>query len=177
MKNLYQQNERAKKIHNKMKIGSRNIDLLRITIFLASFLWLTLLSPVTVLAIRQQDQASKPQAHFYNVDREVTIEGQVEDLKFDTRYEGKSHFLILMVRDKISGELIEVETAPAWFFQTDIHKGENIRLVGSVVEENQGKKLMLAREIKINNRTIILRDRRGFPAWSRGPGRRKGFGD
>lgn len=177
MKNPYQQNERVKKIHNKMKIESRKINLLMLTVFLSSFLWFTLLSPAKVLALRQQDQASKPQAHFYNVDREVTIEGQVEDLRFDTRYEGKSHFLILMVRDKSSGELIEVETAPAWFFQTDIHKGESVKLVGSVVEENQGKKLMLAREIRINNRTIILRDRRGFPAWSRGRGRGKGFGD
>lgn len=121
----------------------------------------------------EQTQTRKPEAHFYNVDRETTIEGQVEDLRFEARYEGKSHFLILMVRDKNSGELIEVETAPAWFFQTDIHKGEKVRLVGSISEEGSGKKVILAREIRINNRTITLRDRRGFPTWSGGRGRRR----
>lgn len=128
-------------------------------------------------AIQEQQQVVKTQPHFYNVDREITVEGQVEDLKFESRYEGKGHFLILMVKDKISGQLLEVETAPAWFFKTDIHKGEKIRLIGSLTEgEKQGKKLVIAREIRINNQTITLRDRRGFPTWSRGQGRKHGPG-
>jgi len=123
--------------------------------------------------LQEQPPASRP--HFYNVDREVTIEGQVDDIKFETRYEGRSSFLILLVKDKNSNELVEVETAPAWFFRTDIHKGEKIRLVGSLAEEQkEGRKLVIAREMRISNQTITLRDRRGFPAWSRGQGRRRG---
>lgn len=122
-----------------------------------------------------QDQQVKARPHFYNVDREVTIEGQVEELKFEARYEGKGHFLILIVMDKNNNELVEVETAPAWFFRIDVHKGERIRLIGSLAEEQEGgKKLVIAREMKINNQTIIFRDRRGFPTWSRGQGQRKG---
>lgn len=122
---------------------------------------------------QEQPPASRP--HYYNIDREVTLEGQVEDIKFETRYEGRSSFLILLVKDKNSNELVEVETAPAWFFRTDIHRGEKIRLVGSLAEEQkEGRKLVIAREMRISNQTITLRDRRGFPAWSRGQGRKRG---
>ncbi|MBC7348798.1 MAG: hypothetical protein H5U05_02365 [Candidatus Aminicenantes bacterium] len=126
-------------------------------------------------AAGRQEQPPASRHHFYNVDREVTIEGQVEDIKFESRYESRSSFLILMVKDKISNELVEVETAPAWFFRTDIHQGEKIRLVGSLAgEQKEGRKLVIAREMRISNQTITLRDRRGFPAWSRGQVRRRG---
>ncbi len=114
------------------------------------------------------------QPRYYNVDREITVEGQIEDLRFENRYEGRGNFLVLVVRDKNSQELLEVETAPAWFFRTDIHKGETIRLIGSLSEEQiDGKKVVVAREVRINNQTITLRDRRGFPSWSRGRGPRR----
>ncbi|MGB9893494.1 MAG: hypothetical protein ACPLRA_03710 [Candidatus Saccharicenans sp.] len=122
-----------------------------------------------------QNPQAKSKPHFYNIDREITVEGQIEDLRFESRYEGQGHFLILTVKDKKSDELLEVETAPAWFFRIDIHKGEKIRFTGSLLEDqNQGKKMVIAREVKINNQTITLRDRRGFPTWSGGQGRRKG---
>lgn len=148
---------------------------------LSGFLVTLLLSPLPTLA--QQNPPAESQAesqtqtrpHFYDVDREVTIEGQIEDLRFENRYEGKGNFLVLLVKEKGSGELLEVETAPAWFFRTDIHKGERIRLTGSLTEERKdGRKLVMARELKIGNQTITLRDRRGFPTWSRGQGRRRG---
>lgn len=123
----------------------------------------------------QVNPQAQTRPHFYDVDREVTIEGQIEDLRFENRYEGKGNFLVLLVKEKSGGELVEVETAPAWFFRTDIHKGEKIRLVGSVTEEGKdGRKLVIARELRIGSQTITLRDRRGFPTWSRGQGRRRG---
>lgn len=123
----------------------------------------------------QTNPEAQIRPHFYDVDREVTIEGQIEDLRFENRYEGKGNFLVLLVKEKSGGELVEVETAPAWFFRTDIHKGEKIRLVGSVTEDSKdGRKLVIARELRIGNQTITLRDRRGFPTWSRGQGRRRG---
>lgn len=123
----------------------------------------------------QVNPQAQTRPHFYDVDREVTIEGQIEDLRFENRYEGKGNFLVLLVKEKSGSELVEVETAPAWFFRTDIHKGEKIRLVGSVTEEGKdGRKLVIARELRIGNQTITLRDRRGFPTWSRGQGRRRG---
>lgn len=123
-------------------------------------------------------QAGWPQARpglpYYNVDREITIEGQIEDIRFEQRYEKRASFLILQVKDKNSGEIYEVETAPAWFFQVDFHQGEKIRLVGSLAEVNGGqKKLIMAREMRLQNQTITLRDRRGFPAWSGGQGRQR----
>jgi len=67
---------------------------------------------------------ARPGLPYYNVDREITIEGQIEDIRFEQRYEKRASFLILQVKDKNSGEIYEVETAPAWFFQVDFHQGE-----------------------------------------------------
>lgn len=154
-----------------MKYKKAKVRRGELTLVFAFFFLFFLIRPGLALAFGQQTQAGKNQTHFYNVDRETTVEGQVVDLKFDARYQGKGHFLILMVKDSKSGEMFEVETAPAWFFHTDIHKGEKIRLIGSVAEDGQGQKFIMAREIRINNRTITLRDQRGFPAWSGGRGR------
>jgi len=173
MINHYQQNEKRKSVLTKMKYKKRKTRSRELTLAFAFLTLFFLIRPWLAPASGLQAQDRKAHPHFYNLDRETTFEGQVEDLKFEARYEEKGHFLILMVRDSSSKELVEVETAPAWFFQTDIHKGEKIRLIGSVAEDGQGQKFIMAREIRINNRTITLRDQRGFPAWSGGRGRRR----
>ncbi|MDD8030649.1 MAG: hypothetical protein PHQ25_01450 [Acidobacteriota bacterium] len=143
----------------------------KITMILA--LAIIIFLPITgdLTAELRQEKPGRP---FYNVDREITIEGQIEDIRFEQRYEKRASFLILKVRDKNTGEVYEVETAPAWFFQVDLHKGENIRLIGSLAEvDGEQKKLIMAREMRVQNQTITLRDRRGFPAWSGGQGRQR----
>jgi hypothetical protein len=137
-----------------------------------------ILAMFSLFLLAGEMQAGWPQARpglpYYNVDREITIEGQIEDIRFEQRYEKRASFLIMQVKDKNSGEIYEVETAPAWFFQVDFHQGEKIRLVGSLAEVNGGqKKLIMAREMRLQNQTITLRDRRGFPAWSGGQGRQR----
>jgi hypothetical protein len=143
----------------------------KITIILALAIAIFLPLAGDQMAELGQERLGRP---FYNIDREITIEGQIEDIRFEQRYEKRASFLILQVKDKISSEIYEVETAPAWFFQVDLHQGEKIRLVGSLVEVNGGqKKLIMAREMRVQNQTITLRDRRGFPAWSGGQGRQR----
>ncbi|MBC7363734.1 MAG: hypothetical protein H5U07_04220 [Candidatus Aminicenantes bacterium] len=173
MKNDYTQNEKRKSLQVEMKYKKRKIRWSKLALAFVLIFAFFSFKPWLIPTLGQQTKTEKPQRHFYNVDRETTVEGQVVDIKFEARYEGKGHFLILLVKDSSSGEEVEVETAPAWFFQTDIHQGEKIQLIGSLAEEEQGKKVIMAREIKINNRTITLRDRRGFPAWSGGRGRRR----
>ena len=143
----------------------------KITIILALVIIIFLPPAGSVMAELRQEKPGRP---FYNVDREITIEGQIEDIRLEQRYEKRASFLILQVRDKNSGQIYEVETAPAWFFQVDFHQGEKIRLIGSLAEVNGGqKKLIMAREMRLQNQTITLRDRRGFPAWSGGQGRQR----
>ncbi|MDI6846376.1 MAG: hypothetical protein QME28_09590 [Candidatus Saccharicenans sp.] len=138
------------------------------------FIFIFLSVASTISAPNRWLHAEQAQPRYYNLDREITVEGQVEDLRFENRYEGKGAFLVLFVRDKNSQELLEVETAPAWFFRTDIHKGEKIRLTGSLSEDQKdGRRVVVAREIRINSQTITLRDRRGFPAWSRAKGKKR----
>ncbi len=174
------------KIHKKVSLKIKKVGRgqswqrrLGILFGLLLMVLFSLFGPASAQENSSGENQTNPQAqtrpHFYDVDREVTVEGQIEDLRFENRYEGKGNFLVLLVKEKNNNELLEVETAPAWFFRTDIHKGEKIRLVGSVTEESKdGRKLVIARELRIGNQTITLRDRRGFPTWSRGPGRRRG---
>lgn len=155
-------------------ISNRPRTIKSVSILSVFFIFIFLSGASIISAPNRWLNAEQAQPRYYNVDREITVEGQIEDLRFENRYEGRGAFLVLFVRDKNSQELLEVETAPAWFFRTDIHKGEKIRLIGSLSEEQiDGKKVVVAREIRINNQTITLRDRRGFPAWSRGKGQRR----
>jgi hypothetical protein len=179
MKKVCLQKEKQPRVM-KILTNRATPEKLPIYFYLTLSLLLILVAFPLITIAASEDQVSSPQGRpdrpqpYYNIDRETTIEGQVEDLKFESRYEGKAHFLILLVKDKKTDEVIEIETAPAWFFQADIHRGERIKLIGALIEDSQGKKMVMAREIKIKNRTIILRDRRGFPAWSGGKGRRRG---
>lgn len=123
----------------------------------------------------QANQQAQTRPHFYDVDREVTIEGQIEDLRFENRYEGKGNFLVLLVKEKSGGEPGGGGNGPGLVLPHRPSQRRKIRLVGSVTEEGKdGRKLVIARELRIGNQTITLRDRRGFPTWSRGQGRRRG---
>ncbi len=140
----------------------------RVRLFLAALIVLT------QLVLSQQP------AHFYNIDKETKLEGTVEELRLEPRYENTAPFLILLVRQKDTHQVYHVEISPAWFFSHDIHKGEALKIVGSVYTKGDGSQNIIAREVHYLGKTYALRDKRGFPNWRGGPGgrqkRRRGNG-
>ena len=42
--------------------------------------------------------AAQDRTHFYNVDTETTLEGRVEEILLEPRYENTANFLVLIVK-------------------------------------------------------------------------------
>ena len=132
------------------------------------------------LPLAGQTTAPTPsQPHFYDIDTEIKVEGTVSEVRFEPRYENRAPFLIVRLAEKGTGRMFVVEISPAWFFDRDIHKGETMRVTGSLLTgaEAAGATGLIAREVQSQGEKIAVRDKRGFPNWSGGPmrrGRRKG---
>jgi hypothetical protein len=115
-------------------------------------------------------------AHFYDTGSEIRVEGSVRNIRFEPRYEGTAPFLILDLEEKTSGRLFQVEVSPAWFFSRDIHAGEPVKILGSLISKAGQPLLLMAREVQAQGETIAVRDRSGFPNWrggAKGTPRRK----
>jgi hypothetical protein len=80
---------------------------------------------------------------------------------------GRSTGTHLMVKGK--NVTREVHVGPTWYLQQkgiSFSKDERIEVTGSQVKY-EGAEVIIAREIKANDKTITLRNEEGFPAWSR----------
>jgi hypothetical protein len=110
---------------------------------------------------------------FYNVDNEVRFEATVREIVLEPRYKGTAPFLVLRVEASEQAKKYNVEISPSWFFGQDIHGGEKVRVVGSLVESAEGVPTVIAREIRLRGETFTLRDKRGFPSWHEGAQRKR----
>jgi hypothetical protein len=119
--------------------------------------------------------AAQPGGQFYNVDKEVRIEGPVREIILEPRYKGTAPFLVLGVEDSASAKRYNVEVSPSWFFGQDIHGGEKVKVVGSLSETPRSVPTIIARELQLRGETFKLRDKRGFPNWQGGPQRKRGI--
>lgn len=119
--------------------------------------------------------------HFYNVDKEVKVEGTIQQISMEPLYKSRAPFLIVILEQKDTRQLYRVEISPAWFFEHDLHQGESLVVIGSLYTTDESTKNIIAREIRFKGETLILRDKHGFPNWRGGPhmkkkGRKKGKG-
>ncbi|MGZ5554483.1 MAG: hypothetical protein ACXW3H_01860 [Candidatus Aminicenantales bacterium] len=119
--------------------------------------------------------AGQTSGPFYNVDKEVRVEASVREVLLEPRYKGTAPFLVLRVEESGSGKAYNVEIAPSWFFGQDVHGGEKVRIVGSLVETPGETPTIIARELRLRGETFQLRDKRGFPNWQGGPQRKRGI--
>ncbi|MBA7597330.1 hypothetical protein ES703_04333 [subsurface metagenome] len=105
--------------------------------------------------------------HFYNVDTEKKISGTIQRIIMEPRYKDASPFLIVVMEEKKTKELYNVEISPVRFFTHDFHKGEKLEVTGSQYSTD-GQKNIIARQIRYRGEIIMLRDKKGFPAWRGG---------
>lgn len=106
-------------------------------------------------------------AHFYNVDTERQVEGTIQKFIFEPRYEGSAPFLILILEESKTGQVYRVEISPVWFFDYDLHKGEKIKVTGSLYTKDETQ-FIIARQLQVGGEIFLLRDSRGFPNWRGG---------
>ncbi len=118
--------------------------------------------------------------HFYDVDAEVRVEGTVQEVVFELRYKDRAPFVVLALEEAGTGQKFRVEIGPSWFFGEDLHAGEKVAIMGSLVRTEGDTKFVIAREIRFGGEILVVRDRRGFPEWRGGGaaqrGRRRGKG-
>lgn len=123
-----------------------------------------------------QTQTDQNQAtlNYYKMDAERRIEGAILAVSFETRYENKSAFLVIIIEDKKTGQIFNVEVSPAWFFDRDLHKGETVKIIGSYYSKD-GTNYLIARQIRAGGEIFNVRDSRGFPNWRGAPASGKGW--
>lgn len=103
--------------------------------------------------------------HFYNVDKEIRIEGKIQQIAMEPRYKNDSPFLIITLEEKDSKKVYTVEMSPAGFFDQDFYRGEHLSVTGSITSVGETETNLIAREVQCRGETFTLRDRHGFPTW------------
>lgn len=125
---------------------------------------------LAVLYIHPLYVPAQEKPHFYDLDKEVTLKGKVEQIVLEPRYENSANFLVLIVKSD-EGADYACEISPSWFFTKDFHKGEHLTLVGSLSVDEGGKNHLIARQLKFQGEMMVLRDKNGFPNWRGGKGK------
>jgi hypothetical protein len=103
----------------------------------------------------------------YDSSAEVTLKGTVEAVELQDSSMGWQG---LHLKLKTESGVVEVHMGPSWFAQEkgfEFAKGDAIEVLGSR-QTLGGVDSLLAREITRGDKTLILRDARGIPAWSGG---------
>ncbi len=134
-------------------------------IFILCFLLLFTLSTVSIFGQKSE--------HYYNVDKEIKIEGTVQKILMEPRYKNTSPFLVVILDKKNSNEEYRVELSPKRFFNYDLHQGENLMVIGSFFTSGEKDLNIIAREIRFRGEILMLRDKHGFPNW-RGRKKKRG---
>jgi hypothetical protein len=114
----------------------------------------------------------QPHKYFYHADREIVLEGIIQNTEAEQRYRGRSQFLIIFVKGRSTQENFIVELCPAWFLDWDLLAGQPVKITGSVTQRRGEFRLIIARKITYKERTKELRDKYGFPNWRGGRRRR-----
>jgi len=109
----------------------------------------------------------------YNPQTVTTVKGQVERLQtIDMGRRGRGMTLQEVFLKTDQGSL-RVHLGPAWYLeqqQAALKVGDAMEVTGSKVTLNQ-EPTIIAKELRVNGKTVKLRDEQGFPLWrGMGPG-------
>lgn len=103
----------------------------------------------------------------YNPSTETTVQGQVSRVDSVTGRHGWSGIHLTVEARDVK---YDVHVGPAAYVEQHGFKftaGDQVDIVGSEVTYN-GAKSLIAREIKKDGKTLVLRDKQGFPQWAGG---------
>jgi hypothetical protein len=117
------------------------------------------------------------EGRMYDPKTEVTVKGQVTELgTYPSMGPGAARGMnyrgVTLKTDQ--GDL-RVHLGPAWYMDEQklaIKEGDTLEVTGAKTTQNQAT-VILAREVAMNGKKILLRDSQGFPVW-RGQGRGRG---
>jgi hypothetical protein len=124
---------------------------------------------LAILLMVQNGFAQYSPKHF-NRGSIQTVSGEITEVFSDKGYHYQDFVYInLSVKD---GGTIKIEMAPHWFIPVEFSQKDHVTVTGSKVEVDK-KTVIIAQSIQTEEKTILLRDKYGFPLWR---GRGKGHG-
>jgi DNA/RNA endonuclease YhcR with UshA esterase domain len=143
----------------------------RIALFAALIFTLSIGFAVVAAAQTQPPPGPRMRGPRYDPATEMTVKGTVEEVQQITgrRGWGGTHLML-----KTDQGTLDVHLGPASFVKQqgfEFAKGDELQVIGSKVKYGQGEAL-IARQVAKGDKTLTLRDAHGYPAWSRGGGRR-----
>jgi hypothetical protein len=107
-----------------------------------------------------------PYMSFYDPKTLETIAGEVVSVDLVTPMKGMSQGVHLAV--KTEKETLDVHLGPSWYLENQDVKlvpKDQVEVKGSRVTV-AGKPALIAAEVKKGDGVLVLRDEKGFPAWS-----------
>lgn len=125
---------------------------------------LFLLNAATVSSLLAQGGGGR----LYNVSTETTVQGTVLTVDTVTGRRGWSGIHLAVESKEMK---YDVHVGPAAYVEQhgfNFAAGDQVEIFGSEITYN-GAKTLIAREIKKGGKTLVLRDKQGFPVWSGGP--------
>jgi len=127
---------------------------------------LALLSVVALFLLMPTSRAQKnDEGPKYDVGKEITIKGSVEEIKEVPNPKGQIGIYLMV---KSGADIVEVRLCPNSFlkeFEVVFNKGDQLTIIGSKVKVEE-KEVILAREIENGNNKLVLRDKQGVPVWT-----------
>jgi hypothetical protein len=103
----------------------------------------------------------------YNLNAVETISGEVISINAFTPRNGMSRGVHLQL--KTEQEVVDVHLGPSWYLDNQnlqIKPKDKIEVTGSKVNFD-GQPALIAAQVKKGKDTLVLRDEKGFPVWSR----------
>ncbi len=143
----------------------------RSTTFIAVLTMLLFAGSRPILAQPGQGRCQMMQP--YDAATEIVLEGTIEEVdKVDCPQQGQGVHL----KVTSDGKLYEVRLGPDWFVTEResfaVTAGDSVTVTGSVGDDAEVT-ILVAREIVSAEKTLVLRDESGVPAWAgEGRGRR-----
>jgi hypothetical protein len=102
----------------------------------------------------------------YNPETVETISGKVVSVEKITP--GKGMFYGIHIKVKTDKETIPIHLGPGWYIENQditIEPEDKVEVKGSRISF-EGKPVIIAAEVKLDDEILRLRDENGFPAWS-----------